>query len=157
MADDPKPARQRTSHASSHEPADAPITASTPLPPLNPLPLPAEDDAPGQFWPSSTGGSSPDPVAEKTAGVAGGSAADRSINPLWAISTLLAMMLVSLVLLAVLASIAATVSKSAFVPVMTMIIIVLANIFYAWVVFNIGQPPSQGRMSLSFPRRRRGP
>ena len=154
MADDPKPSRPRTTHASSQQPADAPITANTPLPPLNPLPL--EEDAPGQVWPSGAGGP-PDPLTEKTAGLAGGNAADRSINPIWAISTLFALMLVSLVLLAVLASIAANVSKSASVPVLTMIIIVLANIAYAWVVFNIGRQPSPGRMTLPFPRRRRGP
>ncbi len=157
MADDPKPSRPRISHASSHEPADAPITANTPLPPLNPLPLPAEADAPTQSWLSGTGGPPPDPLAAKTAGLAGGSAADQPINPLWAVSTLLALMLVSLILLAVLASIAATVSRSAWVPVLTMIVIVLANIFYAWVVFNIGRQPSQGGMTLPFMRRRRGP
>jgi len=156
MADDPKPARPRTTHGPSHEPEEAPITANTPLPPLNPLPLPAEDDTEVQPWPSAAGGPTPDPLAEKMAGQSGGSLAERTVDSLWAVGTLFLMMIASLILLAVLASVAATVSKSALVPVIAMIIIVLANLFYAWVVLRQGQALSQGRFTLRFPSRRRG-
>ena len=167
MAQEPKPSRPRAASTGqeSTEPAVAPITSNTPLPPLNPLPL-SEGAAtdPGSPAYPSPGLMPPDvqtpPPYQPFAGPGGkpggsGSAGERAITPVWALGSIFVIMFVSLILLVVLAVAAANVSKSPAMPIWTMIIIIIANIIYTLIAVNLSR--GQGALSVPFMRPRRGP
>ncbi len=169
MAQEPKPSRPRaasTGQDAFTEPAAAPITSNTPLPPLNPLPLSSEGAAPDPggpaypppgLMPPTVQTPPPYPPYAGPGGKPGGSggASERAITPVWALGSIFVIMFVSLVLLVVLAVTAANVSKSPAVPIWTMIIIIIANIIYTLIAVNLSR--GQGALSVPFMRSRRGP
>lgn len=169
MAQEPKPSRPRTAstgHEDPTEPAMPPITANTPLPPLNPLPLSSQGaagDPAGPAYPPP-GLMPPDvqtpPPYQSFGGQAGklgafSSAVGRGVTPLWVIGTIFVMVYTSLILLVVLAVNVANVSRSPAFPIWTMVIIIIANVLYALIVVNLSR--GQGALSLPFLRPRRGP
>ncbi len=168
MAEDPKPTRPRASQAASHgaaEPPGAPITANTPLPPLNPLPLAAREGSAANPEPAlsvAPGAAQDEPTVAFAPGnpagglPAGSRAGERGVNAPWAIGTIFLLLFTSLILLVVLAVSAANVSRSTAVLIWTMIIIILANILYALLVFSLGPRSIWGRLRQPFQRSRPG-
>lgn len=166
MAQEPKSSRPRAASASQGdqtEPAMAPITTSTPLPPLNPLPLSSQGaDDPGSpayppqgLMPPDVQTPPPAQSFEPKAGKAGwfGNTSAPAIPTTWAFGSIFIMMMTSLVLLTVLAANAANAIHRE-VPIWTMVIIVIANILYTLIVVNLSS--GQGALSLPFLRPRRG-
>lgn len=169
MAQEPKPSRPRTASTGQEafpEPAAAPITPNTPLPPVNPLPLSSEGTAtdpggpaypPPGLMPPDVQTPQPYPPFAGPGGKPGGfgSAGERAITPVWALGSIFVIMFVSLILLVVLAVAAANVSKSPAMPIWTMIIIIIANIIYTLIAVNLSR--GQGPLSVPFMQSRRRP
>lgn len=168
MAQESKPSRPRAASAGQGdltEPAMAPITTNTPLPPLNPLPLSSQGaDDPGSpgyppagLMPPEVQTPPPYQPLEPKAGKVGlfGNTSGQGIAPVWAVGTIFVMVYTSLILLVVLAVNVAIVSRSPAFPIWTMVIIIIANVLYALIVVNLSR--GQGALSLPFMRPRRGP
>ena len=169
MAQEPKPSRPRTASTGQEaftEPAMAPITANTPLPPLNPLPLSSQGTAgdpagpayppPGLMPPEVQTPPPYQPFASQ-AGKLGAfsSAGGQGIPPTWAIGTIFVMMFTSLILLVVLAVNAANVDKHTTAIWWAMVILIVANVLFTLIVVNLSR--GLGALSLPFLRPRRGP
>ena len=164
MAQEPKPTRPRAASAGQGdltEPAMAPITTSTPLPPLNPLPLASQGaDDPGSPAYPPAGLMPPEvqtPPPYQPLGKPGGfgSASGQGIPPVWAVGTIFVMMFTSMILLVVLAVNAATVDRHTTAIWWAMIILIVANVLFTLIVVNLSR--GQGALSLPFMRPRRGP
>ena len=169
MAQEPKPSRPRvasTGQEGPTEPAIAPITANTPLPPLNPLPLAAEGGPGSPAGPGyPTPGLMPPDVQTpppyqpfgSQAGKAGGfgGASAQGIPPVWAVGTIFVMLFTSLILLVVLAVNAANVDRQTTAIWWAMVILIVANVLFTLIVVNLSR--GQGALSLPFLRPRRGP
>ncbi len=183
MAGEPRqPSRSRpVSKPSSEESADvtlpgadptmAPITANTPLPPLNlasgagagsaaPQPPPQSwtppDEGPtlppqplSSFQPPAPGPQAPQQSARGAAGSA--------IPSTWAAYTTFALVYTSLILLAAMAIAYAVITKSGALLAWVVVIIVIVNIAYPLIVFSIARPGSVQSMRLPFMSPRRGP
>ena len=162
MAQEPKSTRPRAASAGQGdltEPAIAPITTNTPLPPLN-LPLASEGGSgspqPG-LMPPDVQTPPPYQPLQSQAGKAGwfGGAGGQGIPPVWAVGTIFVMMFTSLILLVVLAVNAATVDRHTTAIWWAMAILIVANVLFTLIVVNLSR--GQGALSLPFLRPRRGP
>lgn len=164
MAQEPKSSRPRAASAGQGdqtEPAMAPITTNTPLPPLNPLPLSSQGaDDPGSPAYPPAGLMPPEvqtPPPYQPLGKSGGfgSASGQSIPPTWAIGMIFAVVFTSLILLVVLAVNAAALSRSTAAIWWAMIILIVANVLFTLIVVNLSR--GQGALSLPFLRPQRKP
>jgi hypothetical protein len=79
------------------------------------------------------------------------------ISAVWAAQTLFALIFTSIILLGVMAVVYASISKSGAILGWAFAIIVVLNIVYAVVVYNIAQPGSGQPFRLPFLNPRRGP
>lgn len=144
-----------------NDPSMAPITASTPLPPLTPLPLasqpgggsaapqPSPEDTTlpaGQVSPAPTPGAEvPQPPAKSEAG---------GVSSAWAAQTLFILFFTSLILIAAMAIAAAVISKSVGILIWIIVLTLIINFVYALVIFTLAQPtPGRARLPFQSPRR----
>ena len=168
MAQEPKPSRPRAASAGQGdltEPAMAPITTSTPLPPLNPLPLASQgaDDPgspaypPGGLMPPEVQTPPPYQPLGSQAGKAGwfGSASGQGIPVVWAFGAIFVVMFTSMILLVVLAVNAANVDRHTNAIWWAMVILIVANVLFTLIVVNLSR--GQGALSLPFMRPQRKP
>jgi hypothetical protein len=151
------------------DPAMAPVTANTPLPPLNPLPLASQAGAGGSAQPPSTSRSTstelpglpPLPPANYPASDApqqrAGTGYDLGITPGWAARTTFALIYTSIFLLTALAIAYAAIGKNGGLLIWVVIIIILLDIVYPLVVFTIARPGPAQPFRLPFLAPRRGP
>lgn len=143
-----------------NDPSMAPITASTPLPPLTPLPL-ASQSGGGSAAPQPTSEdttlptgqvSSPTPGAEASQPPAKSEAG--GVSSAWAAQTLFILFFTSLVLIAAMAIAAAVISKSVGILIWIIVLTLIINFVYALVIFTLAQPtPGRARLPFQSPRR----
>jgi hypothetical protein len=147
------------------DPAIVPATQNTPLPPLTPLPLasqPAESGTPPPQpggWPAQADLPMlpPLPPAPDPARGAAPSRLGSSVSATWAAQTLFALIFTSIILLGVMAVVYASISKTGVILGWAFAIIVVLNLVYAVVVYNIAQPGPGQPFRLPFLTPRRGP
>jgi hypothetical protein len=154
--------------ATDTDPALAPITANTPLPPVTPLPL-ASQSGGGSAAPQPPPGPAappsdlpplpPDayPPPPAFAEAAPMRAADSGVTSGWAARTTFILMLTSAVLLAAMAIAYTAATKKDGPLVFVVIMIVAVNIVYPLIVFRIARPGPAQPMRLPFMNPRRGP
>ncbi len=169
MAQEPKPSRPRaasTGQDAFTEPAAAPITSNTPLPPLNPLPLSSEGAAPDPggpaypppgLMPPNVQTPQPYPPFAGQAGKPGGSgsAGGQGIPPTWAIGMIFVVVFTSLILMVVLAVSAANVDKHTNAIWWAMVILIVANVLFTLIVVNLSR--GLGPLNVPFLQPRRKP
>lgn len=176
MADESKsPGRSRPPGAPSHsapdlsametDPTIVPVTENTPLPPLTPLPLASQPAASGAMPPPAGWSAQADlpvlPPLPPAADPARGAAPPRpgsGISAVWAAQTFFALIFTSIILLGVMAVVYASISKSGGILGWAFAIIVVLNLVYAAIVYNIARPgPGQPFRLPGFLNPRRGP
>ena len=183
MADESKtPGRPRPPGAASHnapdlsametDPTIVPVTQNTPLPPLTPLPLASQSSVGGPLppplpadWsaqeelpalPPLPSAPLPPPYAADPAREAA-SRPGSGISAVWAAQTFFALIFTSIILLGVMAVVYASISKSGGILGWAFAIIVVLNIVYAAIVYNIARPGPGQPFRLPFLNPRRGP
>ncbi len=175
MAGEPRqPGRSRSASGPTNDPdltlpgSDppiAPITANTPLPPLNlasqaggaaPQPPPVSRAAPEEpppISPQSSGAPSPQmPFMEATPYFRGS-----AITSTWAAYTTFALLFTSLILLAAMGIAYAAITKDGGLLSGIVVIIVVVDIIYPLIMFSIARPGSGQPIRLPFMSPRRGP
>jgi hypothetical protein len=150
------------------DPPMAPITANTPLPPVNPLPL-ASQPASESAAPIPAAASQPDPSEQPatlpppppfTSGPAQPffrRASGAGVSSTWAVYSTFALMFTSLILIVIMAVAAAEISKKPDVLFWIIALTFVVNIVYAFVVFALAQSGSGQPFRLPFTNSRRGP
>jgi hypothetical protein len=150
------------------DPTAAPITANTPLPPVNLASQAggggAAPQPPPGLWPPSTDQSALPPLPPSSypsqaanAEAPGKGASDSGVTSGWAARTTFVLMLTSAILLAAMAIAYTTATKKDGLLIWVVVIIVVVNIVYPLIVFSIARPGSAGPMRLPFMPPRRGP
>lgn len=152
------------------DPTIVPATQNTPLPPLTPLPLASSSASSGALplpadWPAQgelpvlppLPSAAPPPYAPNPAREATPPRPGSGISATWAAQTLFALIFTSIILLGVMAVVYASISKNGGILGWAFAIIVVLNIVYAAIVYNIARPGPGQPFRLPFLNPRRGP
>ncbi len=145
----------------SVDPAMAPITANTPLPPLTPLPLASESSS-ANTAPAPGGPPNPayqpaaPPPQQMAAPPYPSPTAGSGVSSTWAAYSLFALMFTSLILIVIMAVAAAVISKNPTILFWIIALTVVVNVIYTVVVFAMLRPDAGQSFRSMFTRDRRG-